>query len=243
MGFTTPLMSALSEKYGRKMLLVSSSLWCLLLRLFESLSPTARTMQICTSLSAPNMACFQGVRTSIGDLFAHDPKEAGGALAFMNVGLLFAGAVGPQIGGLLASRDLRFPFVFSALVAAIESFIILRYVPETRTHPAESKAVTKIWKTLHPFQFLELFSHGPRLGLLSLASLLSDLVEPRMLGPTTSLIHTSTLGWGIAQRARLSSMTAIIMAPGYAVAGKLCKTLGATLALLVALGQRSCKIC
>lgn len=153
--FAAPVFGALSDRYGRKSILLISlagsaagylllgfggSLWILFLG------------RIIDGLTAGNQsALFAYISDST------EPHERGKWFGYIGgaVGLGFM--IGPSIGGLLGSVSITLPFFITAGITLLCAVFILQFLPESL--PAEKRAKKITFKSLNTFlHFKEIFS-------------------------------------------------------------------------------------
>jgi len=145
--FAAPVLGALSDKYGRRLILIlsifgtaigwfifalgSKSLICLVIG------------RIIDGITSGNISTAQSYMIDS----SKDPKERAGNLGF--IGALFGVGfiIGPAIGGILAKISLLTPFWVTAVIALINAISAYLFLPES---PAEKDHARKI--SLNPFK-------------------------------------------------------------------------------------------
>jgi MFS transporter, DHA1 family, multidrug resistance protein len=170
-GFTqflfSPLAGGLSDKYGRKGLIVigigsfavsqfifaiGTELWMLYVsRLLEGIAAAL--------IMSPIMA-------SVADITTLEKRAKGTGLLSASMSLGFV--VGPGIGGFLAEFGLRMPLYVSTATAVLATLISIFFLPETLPKEAMEKAKTEEKKQESIFKQLVYSIKGPYAMLLIL---------------------------------------------------------------------------
>jgi multidrug resistance protein len=138
----TPVLGALSDRYGRRPIILAS---LLIEALSLALSALAGSLTILLAarffggLGASNIGSAQAVVT---DVTPTEGRAGGMGLVGAAIGLGFV--IGPALGGLLAPLGTAVPFWVAMLVALANALLVLRFLPETRwmrtTPPSASSA-------------------------------------------------------------------------------------------------------
>ncbi len=129
----SPLLGALSDRYGRRPVLLCSLIGATIDYLVTAAAPTIgilATGRILAGITGANLA----VATScIADLTPADAraKRFGQMGAVMGLGFV----AGPALGGLLGTVSLRAPYVLAAMLNAGNGVLVLLLLPETRSGP------------------------------------------------------------------------------------------------------------
>jgi multidrug resistance protein len=126
----TPVLGTLSDRYGRRPIILAS---LLIEALSFALSALAGSLAILLvarfigGLGASNIGSAQAV---VADVTPVERRARGMGLIGAAIGLGFV--VGPAIGGLLAPLGPAVPFWVAMLVALANALLVLRFLPETR---------------------------------------------------------------------------------------------------------------
>lgn len=131
----SPILGRMSDKYGRRPLLLFSIAGTTLSLLMTAFAPNALFLYLARALdgvTAGNYPIIAGV-------IADSTKEEERAQAFGIIGASWsAGFVfGPAIATLTVSRGLAFPFLIAAVVSALALFLAFIFLPETNKHLGE----------------------------------------------------------------------------------------------------------
>ncbi len=130
---------ALSDRIGRRTLLIFS---------LVTTSTSSLLMGIVESVTLfYALAIFVGVfvesgqparQAIVADLLPEEKRAEG--YAIIRVAFNLATAIGPAIGGFVASRSYLALFVADAVISLIAAFIVWRLMPETKPEPVEGEA-------------------------------------------------------------------------------------------------------
>src|SRR5713101_1963699 len=137
----TPILGALSDRYGRKPIIVGS----LLIEAFSfSLSGLAGSFVVLLiarflgGMGASNIGSAQAV---VADVTPPEGRARGMGMIGAAIGLGFV--VGPAIGGLLSPIGPAVPFMVAMSIAIVNALLVLSFLPEThqvrgvsRTNPS-----------------------------------------------------------------------------------------------------------
>jgi DHA1 family multidrug resistance protein-like MFS transporter len=135
--FTAPFWGNLSDRYGRKLMVLRSTLG---IAVFTMLMGLAQSPWHMLALRA-GMGALAGFSSASVVMVATQvpEKRMGYSLGWMSSGQLVGSLVGPLIGGVIAdvTGSYRLPF-FVAGVIGLGAFLMTLLVPEQFTKPAES---------------------------------------------------------------------------------------------------------
>jgi multidrug resistance protein len=166
----TPILGRLSDKFGRKPLLIAcitgSSISFVLMSLATTV-PMLFFARILDGITGGNASIAQAV---IAD--SSKPEERARAFGVLGASFGFGFLFGPAIGGILGSINLTAPFWFAAILAAISAILAWWLLPETNLHPTVKKNEPmfnfgKTWQALR----------SPSLGLVLLATLFVSIAN------------------------------------------------------------------
>jgi len=204
--FAGPVLGNLSDRFGRRVVLIASMLAFALDYALMAVAPTLAWLFLGRAIAGIAGAVYSPAMAVLADV---TPQERRGA-TFGLVGAAFGMGfiVGPAIGGLLATLGPRAPFVAAALLAAANATAMLVAMPET-LDPANRRAFD--WRSATIVgAFRPLFAAGNAAPLLA-AWFLSQLAH--MVYPATwSFWATITLGWEAKAIGLSLAFTGICMA-------------------------------
>ncbi|HKN10728.1 MAG TPA: MFS transporter, partial [Pseudomonadota bacterium] len=167
-----PMLGALSDRFGRRPVILASIFGLGLHYLLLALAPSLWFMLLARVLGGITGASF-----SVASAYASDvtPPE-GRAKSFGLIGAAFGlGFIcGPMLGGLLGSINLHLPFYAAAGLALVNGLYGMFVVPESL--PRERRAAFAI-KRANPFAAFLTLSRHPEIGRLVLVFALSVLAQ------------------------------------------------------------------
>ncbi|RQQ18980.1 Tet(A)/Tet(B)/Tet(C) family tetracycline efflux MFS transporter [Burkholderia stagnalis] len=156
-----PLLGALSDRFGRRPVLLASLAGAALDYLLMAYAPTLAWLYAGRLIAGITGASVAVATAYVTDVTA-EPDRArrfGQLGAVMGIGFI----AGPLIGGLLGAWHLRAPFVAAALLNALNLALVWRALPESRPPSARDGHTATI---LNPFASLRLLRGGPALAAL-----------------------------------------------------------------------------
>ncbi len=166
----TPVIGRLSDRYGRRpLLLISIFGTSLSLALFAAANslPLLFLARILDGVTGGNMSVAQAVvaDTTTG-------KERAKSFGMLGASFGFGFLIGPALGGFLSSYSMAMPFWFASGLALVASILTALFLPET-IKPSDAK----VQKSEPLFDFGHLFKalFTPVLGTLFVFTLLTTL--------------------------------------------------------------------
>jgi MFS transporter, DHA1 family, tetracycline resistance protein len=186
----SPLLGALSDRYGRRPVILISCLGLGIDYVFMALAPSLTLLFIGRIISGITAATISTAFAYIADVTPPD----GRAKAFGVVGVAFGlgFVVGPALGGLLGGLDPRLPFWLSAAAcvanAAFGWFVLPESLPPDRR-------MAFAWKRANPIGALRLLlSHRRLIGLAAVDFVAN--VAHQVLPSVFVLYAGYRYGWG-----------------------------------------------
>ena len=167
-----PLLGNLSDRYGRRPVLIISLLFMGLDYLLMAIAPTLVLFFIARLVSGITGATYATANAFLADISEPGQRAHNFGLVGAAFGIGFV--LGPAIGGLLGEYGLRMPFFVAgglALLNAVFGFFIL---PETLP---ESKRRKFQLARANPFAALARLRHFPAIGGLMLVMLLYSIAN------------------------------------------------------------------
>jgi DHA1 family tetracycline resistance protein-like MFS transporter len=167
-----PVMGALSDRFGRRPVILLSNLGLGLDYLLMALAPTLWWLLVGRLISGVTAASISTAMAYVADVTPPDRRAQSFGLVGVAFGVGFV--FGPAIGGLLGAVDPRLPFwaaaLFSLANAAYGYFVLPESLPPERRRRFE-------WQRANPLGSLRfLQAHRELFGLAS-ASFLSNLTH------------------------------------------------------------------
>jgi len=126
----TPVLGTLSDRYGRRPIILASLLieaLSLALAALAGSLPILLVARFIGGLGASNIGSAQAV---VADVTPVEGRARGMGFIGAAIGLGFV--VGPALGGLLAPLGPAVPFWAAMIVALANALLVLRFLPETR---------------------------------------------------------------------------------------------------------------
>ena len=137
--FTAPIWGSLSDRYGRKLMVLRSTLG---ISIFTMLMAVALSPWHMLALRA-GMGALAGFNSAATVLVSTQVPEhrLGYSLGWLGTGQLVGSLIGPVIGGVVAdvTGSYRVPFVFAGAISLIAFLGTWRFVPERFTRPAKGR--------------------------------------------------------------------------------------------------------
>jgi DHA1 family tetracycline resistance protein-like MFS transporter len=168
-----PVLGSLSDRFGRRPIVLASNLGLGLDYVFMALAPSLPILFIGRLISGATAASFSTAGAYIADITPAEQRAA--RFGMLGAAFGFGFILGPAIGGWLGDLGLRLPFWAAAalsLANALYGFFIL---PESL--PAERRTPKIAWRAANVFGALKLLSSQRELTLLAAAAFLSYLAH------------------------------------------------------------------
>ena len=162
--FFSPVLGAMSDRFGRRPVILISCLGLGLDYVLMALAPNLAWLFVGRVISGITAASFSTVGAYIADITPPENRAA----SFGMIGAMFGfGFVfGPALGGVLGSINPRLPFWASAGMALLNAAYGLFVLPESL---AQENRQAFSWKRANPVGALKLLqSHHELLGLASI---------------------------------------------------------------------------
>jgi DHA1 family tetracycline resistance protein-like MFS transporter len=227
----SPMLGVLSDRYGRRPVLLISMAGAMVDYLVMSLSPLGWVLvagRAIAGLTSANMAVGSAYIADITDE-ADRAKRFGLMGAIMGVGFI----VGPVLGGVLGAWWLRAPFMAAAVLNGINFLVALLILPETRKASARGGFD---WAALNPLApLLWLWNFRPLLPLV-LVFVVFGLIAA-VPGTIWVLYGADRFGWDPVSIGASLSMFGLSMALSQALlVGPVSKRFGDLGTLMIGVG-------
>jgi len=188
---TSPIQGALSDRYGRRPVILASCLGLGADFVLMAIAPTLGWLFVGRVLSAITSASFTTANAYIADVTP--PEERAQAFGMIGAAFGLGFILGPALGGFLGGIDLRLPFWFAAGLALVNFAYGVFVLPESLAPERRSESIA--WSSLNPFSSLVFFAkHRAIVGLAIVAFLynLAQYVYPSVF----VLFADERFGWG-----------------------------------------------
>lgn len=159
-----PVIGNLSDKYGRRPVLLISLLGFGIDYLFLALAPNYNLLFIGRIIAGITGASFTTASAYIADVSTPETRARNFGMIGAAFGLGFI--IGPGLGGLLAGWGVRAPFFAAAILCALNCLYGYFILPESLSR--ENRRPFQ-WKRANPFGSLQLLKRYPAVGKLAIA--------------------------------------------------------------------------
>jgi len=185
-----PVLGLLSDRFGRRPVLLVSLFGLGLDFLFMAFAPSLGWLFVGRLISGATSAVFSTANAYVADVTP--PERRARAFGWMGAAFSVGFLVGPALGGLLGNINLRLPFMAGAgltLLNALYGFFVL---PES--HPPGLRTPAMAWRKANPIGALRLLSSHHELLPLAGVYFLSQLAQ--MIWPSIYVLYVGyRYGW------------------------------------------------
>jgi DHA1 family tetracycline resistance protein-like MFS transporter len=229
--FFSPILGALSDRFGRRPVVLLSSLGLALDYVLMALAPSLTWLFIGRVISGITSASVSTAFAYIADVTPVEQRAA----VFGKIGAAFgAGFIfGPAIGGLLGGLDPRLPFWVAAGLSFANTLYGWLILPESL--PRQRRSPFR-WKSANPVGALHLLRSDRVLAGLSVVNFVAQLAH--VVLPSTFVLYASyRYGWDTRTVGLTLAIVGICaMTVQGAAIGPIVKRFGERRALLLGLG-------
>ncbi|WP_133500869.1 TCR/Tet family MFS transporter [Cognatilysobacter terrigena] len=188
---SSPIQGALSDRFGRRPVILISCLGLGLDFVFMALAPSLAWLMVGRIISAIASASFTTANAYIADVTP--PEQRGKAFGMIGAAFGLGFIIGPVIGGQLSDVSLRAPFWCAACLSLINFCYGAFVLPESLS--PEKRAKRFDWSQTRPFASLSMIRRYPQI---------TDLIVIVLLAASTHYVYQSTFvlygdvryGWG-----------------------------------------------
>jgi len=172
-----PVIGNLSDKYGRRPVLLGSLLGFGIDYLFLALAPTYAWLFVGRIIAGITGASFTTATAYIADVSTEETRAKNFGMIGAAFGLGFV--IGPALGGLLADFGIRAPFYAAAVLCLLNALYGYFVLPESlsKEHRREFH-----WKRANPIGSLQLLKKYPAIGGLAISFFLIYLAAQAVQG-------------------------------------------------------------
>ncbi|TCT25292.1 TCR/Tet family MFS transporter [Thermomonas haemolytica] len=229
--FSAPVQGALSDRFGRRPVILLSCLGLGADFVFMALAPSLGWLFAGRLISAITSASFTTANAYIADVLPPERRAKGFGMIGAAFGLGFI--VGPLLGGVLGGIDHRLPFWCAAGLALLNFLYGLFVLPESL--PRERRSPRFDWRHARPLGGVQMLrEHRAIWGLVAVVFIanFAHYVYPS----TFVLFADAAFGWKERQAGYvLAAVGVLSVIVNVAVVGRLVKALGERRALLLGL--------
>jgi DHA1 family tetracycline resistance protein-like MFS transporter len=229
--FSSPILGALSDRFGRRPVVLLSNFGLGLDYVLMALAPSLTWLFIGRVISGITSASVSTAFAYVADVTPPERRAA----VFGKIGAAFGAGfiLGPAIGGLLGGMDPRLPFWVAAALSFANTIYGLLILPESL--PRYRRSPFR-WKRANPLGSLHLLRADRILAGLSVVNFIAQLAHV-VLPSTFVLYATYRYGWDARTVGLTLAMVGICaMAVQGVGIGPIVKRLGERRALLLGLG-------
>ena len=228
----SPVLGALSDRFGRRPVILISCFGLALDFFFAALAPSLVWLFVARVIGGITMANMSTAGAYIADVTPPEQRAAKFGMLGAAWGIGFV--LGPLLGGVFGAMDPRLPFWIAGVIALISAAYGFFVLPESL--PSEKRSAFRI-KDANPFGALKLLNSTPLLKRLSMINTLYLLAHHVL--PVTFVLHAGyRFGWDakmVGFTLAMVGVASIIVQGG--LVGKVVKAIGERKALLAGLAS------
>jgi MFS transporter, DHA1 family, tetracycline resistance protein len=188
--FCSPFLGALSDRFGRRPVLLGSIAGLGTMFLLSALATSLTGLLLARVLGGVLAANFAVANAYVADLTT--PENRARSFGLIGAAFGIGYIIGPMVGGLLGSIDIRLPFYVAAGLSALNFLYGLLVVPESL--PAERRKPLQ-WKRANPITSLRGLTKLRAVGVLVAVIAVANLAQ-FILHSTWVLFTDFRFGWG-----------------------------------------------
>ncbi len=188
--FCAPIIGLLSDRFGRRPVILTSVFGLGLDFLFMAFAPNLLWLYIGRVLNGVTAASFSAASAYIADVTPPDGRAKAFGLIGAAWGVGFV--IGPALGGGLAEIDLRLPFLVAAGLSLLNWLYGLFVLPESL--PPERRTKSFDWRKANPVGSINLLRSHPELAGLATINFLWSIAHNVL--PAIFVLYTGyRYGW------------------------------------------------
>ncbi len=231
--FCSPVLGMLSDRFGRRPVLLGSIFGLGVDFLFMALAPSLGWLFFGRVINGMTAASFSTANAYIADVT--EPENRAKAYGMMGAAFGIGFIVGPAIGGWLGQYNLRYPFYLAAVLALTNWLYGFFILPESLA--PDRRATSLNWARANPVGSLTLLASKPGLLLLSGVYFLFQVAH-NVFPSIFVLFVGHRFGWGPrAASYMLVATGASSIVVQALVVGRVVKAVGERNALLIGLAS------
>lgn len=194
-----PVLGALSDRYGRRPVVLLSNLGLGLDYIFMALAPSLAFLFIGRLISGITAASLSTANAYVTDITP--PEKRAGQFGLIGAAFGVGFILGPAIGGVLGEYGLRLPFWAAAALSLANALYGYFILPESL--PPEKRTPTIQWRSANVLGSLDFLWRKRALALIAGAIFLSFLAHESL--PALFVLYTqyryhwdaATTGWAL----------------------------------------------
>jgi DHA1 family tetracycline resistance protein-like MFS transporter len=187
----SPIQGTLSDRFGRRTVILISSLGLGLDFVLMALAPALWVLFIGRAISGACAASFSTANAYIADVTPREQRAAAYGMLGAAFGIGFI--VGPALGGFLGHLAIRLPFWVAAVLSLVNFCYGFFVLPESL--PPDRRSARFDWRHANPFGSLMLLRRYPQVFGLAAVFFLINLAQ-FSLNSTYVLYTDFRFGWG-----------------------------------------------
>jgi DHA1 family tetracycline resistance protein-like MFS transporter len=229
--FSAPIQGALSDRYGRRPVILLSCLGLGLDFVLMALAPSLAWLFVGRIISAVTSASFTTANAYIADVVPAEQRAKSYGMIGAAFGLGFI--VGPLVGGVLGDIDHRLPFWCAASLALLNFLYGLFVLPES--HPVERRSKAFDWKHAKPMGGVKMLREYPHIWGLVAVVFLANFAH--YVYPSTFVLFAdAAYGWKEKQAGYVLAVVGVLsVIVNVVVVGRMVKALGERRAMMLGL--------
>jgi DHA1 family tetracycline resistance protein-like MFS transporter len=186
MGFLAgPILGLLSDRYGRRPVLLISLTGLGLDFLFMAFAPSLNWLFVGRLISGATSGLFSTANAYVADVTP--PERRARAFGWMGSAFTVGFLAGPAMGGLLGNYNLRYPFMAAAALTLVNAIYGIIVLPESLAPVHRTTAFD--WRRANPLGSLRLLRSHHELLPLATVGFLNQLAN--MVWPSVFVLYTS----------------------------------------------------
>jgi len=169
----SPILGAVSDRFGRRPVILLSTLGLSLDHAVMALAPNVETLIVGRTISGVTSATLPTAYAYITDVSS--PGDRGKAFGWLGAAFGTGMIVGPSLGGALAAFDPRLPFWAAAVLCFVAFLYGLSVLPESLA--PEKRTAGMKWRAANPLGAMKLLSADRELRRLAVVDFLCRITH------------------------------------------------------------------